>query len=102
MIDWLAQVGVVVAIGSKGKLKRGGCSALKKSMACIGQFDVRGREQGRKLDPPLKEFVDRVVVPILVQSYLSELQNEKHIAESATTVASCELMTDAPQAEVPR
>lgn len=54
------------------------------------------------LTPELKGFIDRVVVPILVQSYLAELQDEKQIAEGVATVASCELMTDAPQAEVAR
>jgi hypothetical protein len=50
----------------------------------------------------LKGFIDRVVVPFLVQSYLAELPSEKQIAETATTVASCEFMADAPQAEVAR
>jgi len=54
------------------------------------------------LTPELKGFIDRVVVPILVQSYLAEQRSEKQIAEGTATVASCELMTDAPQAEVAR
>jgi hypothetical protein len=40
------------------------------------------------LTPDLKGFIDRVVVPILVQSYLAEMQSEKKIAESSVTVAS--------------
>lgn len=55
------------------------------------------------LTPELKGFIDRVVVPILVQSYVAEMQSEKKIAESSVTVASYSLMTDAaPQAEAVR
>ena len=55
------------------------------------------------LTPELKGFIDRVIVPILVQSYLAEMQSKKKIAESSGTVASYPLMTDvAPQAEAVR
>lgn len=55
------------------------------------------------LTPELKGFIDRVIVPILVQSYLAEMQSEKKIAERPAVVASCELMSDAvPQAEAVR
>jgi hypothetical protein len=51
----------------------------------------------------LKGFIDRVIVPILVQSYLAEMQSEKEIAERPAVVASCELMSDAvPRAEAVR
>lgn len=45
--------------------------------------------------PELKGFIDRVIVPILVQSYLAEMQSKKEIAERPAVVASCELMSDA-------
>lgn len=55
------------------------------------------------LTPELKEFIDRVIVPILVQSYLAEMQSEKEIAERPAVVASCKLMSDAvPRAEAVR
>jgi hypothetical protein len=55
------------------------------------------------LTPELKGFIDRVIVPILVQSYLAEMQSEKEIAETPAVVASCELMSDAfPRAEAVR
>lgn len=55
------------------------------------------------LTPELKGFIDRVIVPILVQSYLTEMQSEKEIAERPAVVASCELMSDAvPRAEAVR
>ena len=47
------------------------------------------------LTPELKGFIDRVIVPLLVQSYLAEMQSEKEIAERPAVVASCELMSDA-------
>lgn len=55
------------------------------------------------LTPELKGFIDRVIVPILVQSYLAEMQSEKEIAERPAVVASCEVMSDAvPRAEAVR
>ena len=55
------------------------------------------------LTPELKGFIDRVIAPILVQSYLGEMQSEKEIAERPAVVASCELMSDAvPRAEAVR
>ena len=55
------------------------------------------------LPPELKGFIDRVIVPILVRSYLAEMQSEKEIAERPAVVASCQLMSDAvPRAEAVR
>lgn len=55
------------------------------------------------LTPELKGFIDRVIVPILVQGYLAEMQGEKEIAERPAVVASCELMSDAvPRVEAVR
>jgi hypothetical protein len=51
----------------------------------------------------LKELPDTpIIVPILVKEYLTKLQAEKIIAEKQGNTASCELMTDARQAEVTR
>ena len=61
------------------------------------------RCESSPLTPELKGFIDRVLVPILVQSYLAEIQSEKEIAERPAVVASCELMSDAvPRAEAIR
>jgi hypothetical protein len=55
------------------------------------------------LTPELKGFIDRVIVPILLQSYLVEMQSEKEIAKRPAVVASCQLMSDAvPRAEAVR
>jgi hypothetical protein len=55
------------------------------------------------LTPELKGFIDRVIVPIFVQSYLAEMQSEREIAERPAVVASCQLMSDAvPRAEAVR
>ena len=70
-------------------------------MAEVLQFGQRGRKP-IKIDPDLKGFIDRVIVPILVQSYLAELQNEKQVAEGAAMVASCRLRTNSPQAGISR
>jgi hypothetical protein len=47
------------------------------------------------LTPELKGFIDRVIVPILLQSYFVEMQSEKEIAKRPAVVASCQLMSDA-------
>jgi hypothetical protein len=61
------------------------------------------RYEPSPLTPELKGFIDRVIVPILVQSYLAKMQSEKKIAERPAVVASCQLMSDSvPQAEAVR
>jgi hypothetical protein len=51
------------------------------------------------LTPQLKDFIDRVVVPLLVREYLAA---KKQIAQNTEAVASCELMTDTPDVEAGR
>jgi hypothetical protein len=51
------------------------------------------------LTPELKDFIDGVIVPILVKEYLAA---EKGIAEDKPSVASFRPMTQATDAEVPR
>jgi hypothetical protein len=57
----------------------------------------RGRQS--PLTPELKGFIDRVIVPILVRDYLSEIAQEKQITHGREGVASCESMTVSPDAE---
>jgi hypothetical protein len=40
-------------------------------MATVVQFDARDNQAESLLTPELKEFMDRVIVPILVKQYLS-------------------------------
>lgn len=58
--------------------------------------------EASRLTPELKGFIDRVVVPILVKSYVADVQSKKQIAESAATVPSCGLMISTPQAGAAR
>lgn len=45
---------------------------------------------GRVIDPDLKEFIDRVVVPILVRDFLALEQNEeKRDCDSPRRVTMC-------------
>ena len=46
-------------------------------------------ELGNKLDPALREWADRVIIPALVREYLAE-QEKKRIAESLEPVAQFE------------
>jgi hypothetical protein len=63
--------------------------SIAKCIRLLSRPRPQVREASR-LTPELKEFIDRVVVPILVQTYLSELQNEKQIAENSAGMALCE------------
>ncbi len=85
-------MGKVVKLGSKHRAPPASCIRLQSRRGSA-------REESA-LTPELKSFIDRVAVPILVEWWLSEPQNEKQIAESTTGMASCELMPDVPEAEV--
>ena len=59
-------------------------------MASIVQFEQPAKTARSKvdsIDPKLKAFIDRVVVPILVQEYLEMLERENHVADAAGEVA---------------
>jgi len=45
---------------------------------------------GAKIDPDLRDFIDRVIVPVLVREYIAEHQTGIHIAEPLTGVPQCE------------
>jgi hypothetical protein len=47
-----------------------------------------------RLTPELKGFIDRVVVPIMVKSYIEKLQSERVLAESSKNTRTCQPMTD--------
>ena len=44
---------------------------------------------GAKLDPALRAWADRVIIPALAREYLAE-RDGKRIAEAAAPVAKCE------------
>jgi hypothetical protein len=44
---------------------------------------------GPVIEPDLKAFIDRVVIPILVREFLAGPQGEKKIAKMSPDVASC-------------
>lgn len=85
-------MGKVVKLESKNRAPAAPCTRLQSRRGSAREDST--------LPPELKGFIDRVVVPILVQTYLSELRNEKQIAENGAGMASCELMPDSPEAEV--
>lgn len=87
-----------------GKLLELGAKQATASSYGRAQLGLRPQRcEPSLLTPELKGFIDRVIVPILVQSYLAEAQSEKEIAERPAVVASCELMSDAvPRAEAVR
>jgi hypothetical protein len=58
--------------------------------------------QPSRLTPELKGFIDRVVVPILVASYVEKLQDEKAVAECGEKANMCKLVNEAPQIEIAR
>ncbi len=48
-----------------------------------------GRQTGAGMDPKLRAFIDRVVVPILVQDFLADSRSEKKVAKTRPVVPSC-------------
>ena len=49
-------------------------------MATAAQFGGKAKRSGARLDPTLKEFLDAVVIPALVQEYLLEHERENRLA----------------------
>ena len=47
-------------------------------MAGVVQFGRNAKAQGATLDPALKEFLDEIFIPALVEKYLKESKN--HLA----------------------
>lgn len=56
-------------------------------MAEVLQFDAREKQAESPLTPELKDFIDRVIVPILVKQYLAEQAAENVLAEKSPDVA---------------
>jgi hypothetical protein len=63
-----------------------------RNLANVLQLERKQTESS--LTPELKEFIDRVIVPILVQGYITEIQSEKRFAEGPAVVASSQLMSN--------
>jgi hypothetical protein len=48
-------------------------------------------EQGTDLDPALKDFLDRVIVPALLREYLADVAEKESVVESNTvSMSPCE------------
>ena len=47
------------------------------------------RKLGHILTPELRDFLDRAIVPALVDAYLSELGGDKGLARSTAAGADC-------------
>jgi hypothetical protein len=62
--------------------------AAVAKLVSAGDESVRQR-LGAKLDPALRAWADRVVIPALAREYLTE-QEQKRIAESLEPVAQSE------------
>jgi hypothetical protein len=58
----------------------------------LAMMKPRPAPKGSPLTPELKDFIDRVIVPILVRDYLSGIAQERQIADRRKGVASCESM----------
>jgi hypothetical protein len=48
-----------------------------------------GRRAGAGIDPKLRAFIDRVVVPIIVRDFLADPRSEKKIAKTGPDMTSC-------------
>jgi hypothetical protein len=58
-----------------------------------------GRQTGAGIDPKLKAFIDRVVVPILVRDFLADPGSEKNVAKSRPDMASCGVAPSAAEVD---
>lgn len=75
-----------------------GNAKAKEPRPALARFSaVPGREPGAGIDPNVKAFVDRVIVPALVDEYLAELRRENKIAANLPTVTQCS--TDTAEGE---
>lgn len=54
-------------------------------MAEVLQFDAREKQAESPLTPELKDFIDRVIVPILVKQYLVEQAAEMCLRRNLQT-----------------
>jgi hypothetical protein len=52
------------------------------------------------IEPKLRRFIDRAIIPILVQEYLSIMEQEKQIAQNADDMPLCRVTANAPKVEV--
>lgn len=53
-----------------------------------------------RLDPNLREWIDRVIVPILVHEYLAQMGDENRLASKPANVANCSCNTSEFKREV--
>ena len=61
-------------------------------MAEILKFEKRSEELEKKLPPQLREFIDAVIVPALVNEYLAEENESNVLAPSNCAVANSAAM----------
>jgi hypothetical protein len=89
----------VFARGDFNRLKNTRVTPAKRKMTTALKLIPNERPVKCPLTPELKDFIDRVIVPILVKEYLAA---EKGVAEGKPSVASFRPMTQATDPEVPR
>jgi hypothetical protein len=58
----------------------------RKEMAEVVQFDGSEGQPETPLTPELKQFIDRVIVPILIEHYLEELDGRDDLAGDSSGV----------------
>ncbi len=64
-------------------------------MADVVQFGKR-RKKPVEIDPDLKGFIDRVIVPILVKEYMEIIEAENVLAQEDLDAANSDSSTAAP------
>lgn len=66
------------------------------SLAHVIKFKPRKQREESPLTPELKEFIDRVIVPILVKEYLAETAGANQLAERGADMSKSVSSTAAP------
>jgi len=70
----------------------GRTKATKARLAPVRIPSSPKRQTSAQIDAKLKDFVDRVVVPILVRDFLADSESEKCIAKTRPDMALCGAM----------
>jgi len=77
---------LAVRAGQQGRAIRKGTGNQTEARKGTGVWVTERQKLGAKLDPWMRDFVDRVIVPALVREYIAENAEPNSLAEPARAV----------------
>jgi hypothetical protein len=63
-------------------------------MADVLKFGSKAKSNGAGISPALRDFLDAVIVPLLVRKALAEIQRENAVESGPRIVKDCALQED--------